>query len=89
MNPTSGFEPKFLTAGLEFGARDAEPELAFEVLDFFRLSLAEACDVASRMAFALSGWRRQARADGISEASIDYMADCFEVGVRKLRALSR
>lgn len=60
-----------------------------EQVDFFRLSLAEACDVASRMAFALSGWRRQAHADGISEASIDYMAGCFEVGVRKLRALSR
>ena len=89
MNPTPGSEPKFFTTGLELGVRDAEPELAFEVLDFFRLSLAEARDVASRMASALSGWRRQARADGISEASIDYMADSFEVGVRKLRALSR
>lgn len=89
VNPTPGSEPKFLATGLEFGARDAEPELAFEVLDFFRLSLAEARDVASRMASVLSGWRRQARADGISEASLDYMADCFEAGVRKLRALAR
>lgn len=69
--------------------RDAAPELAFEVLDFFHMSLAEACDFASRMASVLSGWRRQARADGISEASIDYMADCFEAGICKLRALSR
>ena len=89
MNPTPGSEPKFLATGLEFGTREAESELAFEVLDFFRLSLTEVRDVASRMASVLSGWRRQARADGISEVSIDYMADCFEAGVRKLRALSR
>lgn len=89
VNPTPGAEPKYLATGLEFGMRDAEPELAFEVRDLFRLSHAEACDVASRMALALSGWRRLARADGIAEASIDYMADCFETGVRKLRKLSR
>ena len=42
--------------------------------------------VAARMARVMGGWRRIARADGISEASIEFMADCFESGIRKLKA---
>ena len=89
VNPTPGAEPKYLATGLDFGNREAEPELAISVSDFFRVSLSDARGIAASMARALGGWRRVARADGISEASIERMADCFELGVSKLRALAR
>lgn len=89
VNPTPGAEPKYLATGLDFGNRGAEPELAISVSDFFRVSLSDARGIAASMARALGDWRRVARADGISEASIERMADCFELGVSKLRALAR
>lgn len=87
VNPTPGAEAKFLATGLSFDNREAEPEQAFSVAEFFRVNDREARDVAREMARALTGWRRLARADGISEASQERMADCFETGIRKLRAL--
>ena len=88
VNPTPGSEPKYLATGLDFDGCEAEPEVAFSVSEFFRLGLAEARDIAASMKRVLSGWRRLARADGISEASIDYMADSFESGILKLRKLA-
>lgn len=89
VNPTPGSERKYLATGLDFDNRETEPEVAFAVCDFFRVNSAEACDVAAGMARVLGGWRRLARADGISEASQEIMADCFEAGIRKLKAVAR
>lgn len=89
VNPTPGSERKYLATGLDFDNREAEPEVAFAVREYFRLDGAAARAVAARMARVMGGWRRIARADGISEASIEFMADCFESGIRKLKALAR
>ena len=89
VNPTSGSEQKYLATGLDFDSREADPEAACAVCDFFRMSSAEARSAAAGLARILGGWRRVARADGISEASIDAMADCFESGVRRLKATAR
>lgn len=89
VNPTPGAEAKYLATGLDFDRREAEPEIALSVSDFFRLKLSEARGIASSMALEISGWRREARAAGISEASIERMADCFDAGAGKLRALAR
>lgn len=89
VNPTSGSERKYLATGLDFNNRDAEPEAAYAVCDFFRVSAKEARSMASEMARVLSGWRRAARTDDISEASIGTMADCFETGIHKLKEIAR
>lgn len=89
VNPTPGAEPKYLATGLDFDNREAEPEVAFSVSDLFRVSLQDAHRIAASMAHALGDWRRVARADGVSEASIERMADCFESGVSRLRSLAR
>ncbi|HIU23849.1 MAG TPA: HipA domain-containing protein [Candidatus Coprovicinus avistercoris] len=89
VNPTPGSERKYLATGLDFDNREAEPEVALAVREYFRLDGAAARAVAARMARVMGGWRRIARADGISEASIEFMADCFESGIRKLKALAR
>lgn len=89
VNPTPGAERKYLATGLDFDNREAEPEVAFSVSDFFRVGLQSARGIAASMARVLSDWRRAARADGISEASIERMADCFDSGVSKLEALAR
>ncbi len=87
VNPTPGSEPKYLATGLAFDNREAEPEQAFSVAEYFRVGEGDARETARKMARVLTGWRRFARADGISEASQERMADCFDVGIRKLRAL--
>lgn len=89
VNPTPGIEPKYLATGLDFDGHEAEPERAMAVREFFRLSRTDANSIATKMARALRGWRRAARADGISEASIDAMAGCFESGISKLEKAAR
>lgn len=85
VNPTPGSEGKYLATGLDFGVREADPRVALGVSEYFRWSLADAKDAARSMARVLSEWRRVARSNGISEASMERMADCFEAGVRNLR----
>ena len=89
VNPTPGNEAKYLATGLGFAGREADPEAAFEVSEFFRVSAIEARRVAESMAHVLGGWRKVARRDGISEASIDRMADCLETGIRRLKRMAR
>lgn len=89
VNPTVGSGEKYLATGLDFDARDADPRLAIEVCDCFRLSVGEARGEAGRMARALSGWRRAALIDGISPASVDAMAGCLDSGVERLERVAR
>lgn len=42
VNPTVGSGEKYLATGFDFDARDADPRLAIEVCDYFRLSVGEA-----------------------------------------------
>lgn len=87
VNPTPGDEPKYLATGLDYDAREADPRVALDVCEFFRLDAAEARHAALSMAGALDGWRRVAAANGISGASADRMARCLDAGAERLRAV--
>ena len=87
VNPTPGNQPKYLSTSLDYGVSDAEPEIALSVCGYFRISVSQARESAASMARALSGWRKTARSAGISETSVERMADCFGSGIKKLRAL--
>lgn len=50
VNPTVGNGEKYLATGLGFDVRDADPRLAIEVCDYFRLGVGEARG-------RLAGWR--------------------------------
>lgn len=89
VNPTPGNGAKYLATGLGFNNRDADPQTAFEVYEFFRLDAEQARCEAALMAHVLESWRKLARTDGISEASIERIADCFESGVHRLKTLAR
>lgn len=89
VNPTSGSEVKYLATGLGFADREADPQAAFEVCEFFRMKAVEARRTAASMARVFGNWRKVARGDGISETSIDRMADCFEAGIRRLKRAGR
>ena len=87
INPTPGNHPKYLSCAIDFDDRLAMPEVVLGVCEYFRVGRAEGRSVAHEMANVLTGWRRAAAADGISLASIERMAGCFEAGVSRLRAL--
>ena len=85
VNPTAGDFDKSLSTAIDFDTKDAEPEVALSVCEHFRYSTQEARGVAQEMAVVLSRWREVARRNGITPASIDLMASCFESGIRKLK----
>lgn len=87
VNPTPGDEPKYLATGLDYDAREADPRVALDVCEFFRLDAAEARHAALSMAGVLDGWRRVAAANGISGTSADRMARCLDAGAARLRAV--
>lgn len=87
VNPTPGGEEKYLSSSLDLDSSRADPALALDACEYYRLSRAEARIAARNMAGVLSRWKRVARANGIKESSIDYMEDVFESGIARLRAL--
>lgn len=78
VNPTPGSGPKQLSCAIDFNRFDADPRVAIEACDYFRVSKDEAKAEHSRMLRALSGWRLEARRKGISAASMDRMASAFD-----------
>ena len=88
VNPTPGDEVKYLNTGLGFDSREADPRLAVQMCEYFRLTVPEAKHLAKGMAKTLVGWARIARGNGISEESIHMMANCFESGIRRLEQAS-
>nr|WP_169172419.1 type II toxin-antitoxin system HipA family toxin [Bifidobacterium sp. DSM 109957] len=89
VNPTIGDNPKMLNTAIDYDSREAEPEIALSVCEYYRTSLSEAKRIAREMAERLSDWRRVALSNGISASSIDAMATCFESGVDRLRLASQ
>lgn len=87
VNPTLGNETKYLSSPIDFERNDADPRIAMELCDYFRLSKADAKREAASMARALQSWNKLALADDINQASIKAMASCFESGIERLQAL--
>lgn len=84
VNPTVGSNEKYLATGLDFDRPEADARIAFEVRDYFRLTAQEARADAVRMLSALKGWKRVARSEGVSEASIERMGSNFDSGMETL-----
>lgn len=87
VNPTRGDQPKYLASSVGFDERGAEPQACLDVCEYYRVSACQARRIACEMALALKGWRKIARSNGISKASIEVMASCFESGISRLQSL--
>lgn len=87
VNATAGDAPKTLATSVDLDDPSAEPGFALDMCEYFRLSRRKAKGRAHEMALALKGWRKLAVANGISAASIEMMASCFEAGIAKLGEL--
>lgn len=84
VNPTEGSHAKYLSTGLDFGNRGADIEVALNMCEYYRVGASEAKNQMREMARALQSWRSKAHKQGISKASIDKMASCFDGGIEKL-----
>lgn len=84
VNPTPGDQEKYLSCAIDLDERLAVPSAAVAACELYRVIPAHARAEACRMARVLSGWRRLARQDGISKASIERMSTCFEAGISRL-----
>ena len=84
VNPTPVTRGMRLASGLDRGEFSADPGLCLELREFFRVSDKEARRSCVAMLASLAQWRRVARADGLTERSIDRMAGCFDPGIEWL-----
>ncbi len=85
VNPTPGDSSKFLRSAIDYDNDEALPEVAIAACEWYRLNHAQAVSQAHDMARTLQGWHKAASTNGISKASIDYMASCFDAAVERLR----
>lgn len=88
VNATAGDNNKYLATSLDFDRYDADPRVAFEVCEYFRVSTSEAKDEASKMAAQLKHWSEKALSAGIDQSSIKAMETCFTSGIKKLQFVS-
>lgn len=84
VNPTLGGGKKYLATAVDFGRPEADPRLAIEVAEYFRMDKAAAKKAARYMLGVLRSWRKVARGEGISEASANAMAPNFDRGISLL-----
>lgn len=87
VNPSKGDQSKYLASAVGFDDARADPSTCLEVCEYYRVSARAAKRVARDMALVLSDWQKAASSNGISKASIDAMASCFESGIDRLRTL--
>lgn len=87
VNPTLGSQAKYLSSAIDFDRLDAEPRIALECCEYYRLTSKEARTKAGEMARVLKDWRRIALRQGINNASIEAMSDCFEAGIARLESI--
>lgn len=85
VNPTIGGGEKYLATALDFNEPEADVRIAFDVMDYFRVTKKQAHKDALRMLRVLRDWDKVARRTGITEASIARMAGNFERGIEMLR----
>lgn len=72
------FRPRILSTFIDERSGEASLDLALSVAKYFRLSMAEARQMAGDAARAVSGWRATARAVGVPAAEMDLMASAFD-----------
>lgn len=84
VNPTPGDNRKYLRSAIDFDTDEASPQAAVDACNWYRMDREDAVAEAQKMASTLKLWRKQALANGISKASVDYMAPCFEAGIQRL-----
>lgn len=89
VNPTRGDNLKFLSTAIDFDEREASPDVAIACCEYYRVELDEARRWAGRMAKTLRSWRKVAVGLGVSAASIEAMASCFEAGIDRLERAAR
>ncbi|OZG63356.1 phosphatidylinositol kinase [Bifidobacterium lemurum] len=88
VNPTIGDNPKILNTAIDYDSREADPEVALSVCEYYRTSLSQAKQIARETADRMSDWRRAAVSNGISASSIEAMSSCFESGIERLRKIA-
>ena len=89
VNPTPGDGRKYLASSIGFDAGEADPEAAMEACEYYRVTLPDAKQASARMAQVIGGWRKVACSNGISDASIERMATCFDAAAKRLKAGAR
>jgi serine/threonine-protein kinase HipA len=72
------FRPRVLSTLINEQDGDASLELALSVAGYFRLRPAQARQIAYDVGKAVSMWRREARALGVSAAEVQTVASAFE-----------
>lgn len=88
LNPVPvDIKPRILTTAIDLDDATASLELARSVADYFLLNDAEARAIIAEVGRAVSTWREEAAALGLSRSEIDRMASAFEHDDLK-RALS-
>ena len=79
LNPVpTDLKPRVLTTAIDVDDATASLELALSVADYFELSGDQARATAADVGAAVSTWRKEASALGLSNSEIERMASAFE-----------
>lgn len=79
MNPVpADIKPRILTTAIDLDDGTASLDLALEVAEYFELTAPQARAIAGEVGQAVTDWRADAAAIGLTPAEIDRMASAFE-----------
>jgi len=79
LNPVPlGIKPRVLSTTIDLDDGTASLQLALQVAEYFELAPKDARKIAAEVAHAVSAWRKEATALGLSQPEIDRMASAFE-----------
>ncbi len=79
LNPTPiGVKARMLSTSIDFDDPAASIDLAFSVVEDFRIKKSRALEIVGEVALAVSQWRVVARRCGLSKQEVDRMASAFE-----------
>ena len=79
LNPTPIEEkPRILSSSIDESDQTASLDLAFDVAEYFDITVDRARSIASEVGRVVSGWREEARSLGLDNREIDRMASAFE-----------
>jgi serine/threonine-protein kinase HipA len=79
MNPVpTDIKPRVLATAVTLDDSTASLDLAFEVAEYFGLTVEEARRIAAEVAAATAAWRKEAGKLGLSRSEIERMASAFE-----------
>jgi len=79
LNPTPiDISPRTLSTTIGLDDPSASIELAYEVCEYFGISLNQARETANKIGHVVATWRNEARRFGLSKQEMDRMATAFE-----------